>query len=54
MAGEAPVEMDGAAGRADLAVVLSAYRSLAEGRVVDLESAGLAPVGLAPVELVRC
>ncbi|MBI3636711.1 MAG: Gfo/Idh/MocA family oxidoreductase [Candidatus Rokubacteria bacterium] len=33
--GRAP-EMDGAAGRADLAVVLAAYRSIAEGRPVDL------------------
>jgi UDP-N-acetyl-2-amino-2-deoxyglucuronate dehydrogenase len=30
-------EMDGAAGRADLAVVLAAYRSIAERRPVDLE-----------------
>jgi predicted dehydrogenase len=30
-------EMDGAAGRRDLAVVLAAYRSIAEGRPVDLE-----------------
>ncbi len=29
-------EMDGREGRADLAVVLSAYRSLAEGRPVDV------------------
>ncbi len=29
-------EMDGAAGRADLAVVLAAYRSIAEARAVDL------------------
>lgn len=33
--GRAP-EMDGAAGRADLAVVLAAYRSIAEGRPVDV------------------
>jgi UDP-N-acetyl-2-amino-2-deoxyglucuronate dehydrogenase len=33
--GAAP-EMDGAAGRADLAVVLAAYRSIAEARPVDL------------------
>jgi predicted dehydrogenase len=36
------VEMDGAAGRADLAVVLSAYRSLAERRAVDLDLVGAA------------
>jgi predicted dehydrogenase len=30
-------EMDGAAGRADLAVVLSAYRSIEERRPVDLD-----------------
>jgi predicted dehydrogenase len=33
-------EMDGADGRADLAVVLSAYRSVAERRAVDLEAGG--------------
>jgi len=37
-------EMDGAAGRADLAVVLSAYRSIEERRPVDLD----------PVSLPRC
>jgi len=36
------VEMDGAAGRADLAIVLSAYRSLAERRTVDLGLVGAA------------
>ena len=35
-------EMDGAAGRADLAVVLSAYRSIAERCAVDVEGLGLA------------
>jgi predicted dehydrogenase len=29
-------EMDGAAGRRDLAIVLAAYRSIAERRPVDL------------------
>jgi predicted dehydrogenase len=42
MAGGGPVEMDAAAGRADLAVVLSAYRSVAERRTIDLEPVGLA------------
>jgi UDP-N-acetyl-2-amino-2-deoxyglucuronate dehydrogenase len=41
--GEA-MEMDAAAGRADLAIVLAAYRSIAERRAVDLD----------PVGLVRC
>ena len=36
------VEMDGAAGRADLAIVLSAYRSIAERRAVDLDAVGAA------------
>lgn len=36
MARGAADEMDGCQGRADLAVVLSAYRSLAEGRPVDV------------------
>jgi predicted dehydrogenase len=36
MARGAADEMDGGQGRADLAVVLSAYRSLAEGRPVDV------------------
>jgi predicted dehydrogenase len=39
--GRAP-EMDGAAGRADLAVVLAAYRSVAERRAIDLDVMGLA------------
>jgi predicted dehydrogenase len=39
--GEA-AEMDAAAGRADLAVVLAAYRSIAERRAVDLDVLGLA------------
>lgn len=54
MTGEVSVEMDAAEGRADLAVVLSAYRSMAEHRVVDLEPAGLGPVEPAPVELALC
>jgi predicted dehydrogenase len=33
-------EMDGAAGRADLAVVLAAYRSIAERRPVEVAAAG--------------
>jgi predicted dehydrogenase len=37
-----PVEMDAAAGRADVAVVLAAYRSIAERRAVDLDGVGLA------------
>ena len=37
MARGTAVEMDGAAGRADLAVVLAAYRSIAERRPVDLD-----------------
>ena len=36
------VETDGAAGRADLAVVLAAYRSLAERRPIDLDAVGVA------------
>ena len=36
------VETGGAAGRADLAVVLAAYRSLAERRPVDLDAVGVA------------
>jgi predicted dehydrogenase len=36
------VEMDGAAGRADLAIVLSAYRSIAERRPIDLDAVGVA------------
>jgi predicted dehydrogenase len=39
MARGAAVEMDGAAGRADLAIVLAAYRSLAERRPVDVDVA---------------
>jgi predicted dehydrogenase len=35
-------EMDAATGRADLAVVLAAYRSIAERRAVDLDVLGLA------------
>lgn len=35
-------EMGAAAGRADLAIVLAAYRSIAEQRVVDLDAVGLA------------
>ena len=35
-------EMDGAAGRADLAIVLAAYRSLAERSPVDLDAVGAA------------
>jgi predicted dehydrogenase len=35
-------EMDGPAGRADLAIVLSAYRSVAERRAVDVETTGSA------------
>jgi hypothetical protein len=35
-------ETDGAAGRADLAVVLAAYRSLAERCPVDLVAVGVA------------
>jgi predicted dehydrogenase len=37
-----PVETDGAAGRADLAIVLAAYRSLAERGPVDVDAAGVA------------
>ena len=36
------VETDGAAGRADLAVVLAAYRSLAERRPIDLDAVEVA------------
>jgi predicted dehydrogenase len=36
------VETDGAAGRADLAIVLAAYRSLAERQPVDLDAVGVA------------
>lgn len=42
MSDEGPVEMHAAEGRADLAVVLSAYRSMAERCVVDVEPVGLA------------
>ena len=35
-------EMDGAAGRADLAIVLAAYRSLVERSPVDLDAIGAA------------
>ena len=38
----AAVEMDGAVGRADLAIVLSAYRSLLERRPIDLDAVGAA------------
>jgi len=54
MAGVAPAEMDAAAGRADLAVVLSAYRSMTERRVVDLDPERLAPDGLALGRLAQC
>jgi predicted dehydrogenase len=42
MTAGAAVETDGAAGRADLAVVLAAYRSLADRRPVDLDAIGTA------------
>ena len=35
-------EMDGVAGRADLAIVLAAYRSLTERSSVDLDAVGVA------------
>jgi predicted dehydrogenase len=44
MARQAPLEMDAAAGRADRAVVLAAYRSMAERRAIDVEA----------LELARC
>jgi hypothetical protein len=40
----AAIEVDGLAGRADLAIVLAAYRSLGERRPVDLDA----------LELARC
>jgi predicted dehydrogenase len=42
MAGPAGLEMGASAGRADLAVVLAAYRSIAERRPIDLDAVALA------------
>ena len=42
MSDGAAVETDGAAGRADLAIVLAAYRSLAERGPVDVDAVGVA------------
>ena len=47
MARGTAIEMDAAAGRADLAIVLAAYRSIAERRAVDLEDMALSSASTA-------